>query len=73
MILIKFRMNLVVHNTPMYSLDNSYTIEDLYDWEKRLRKIIEAEIKFTCELKYDGASISLSYINGKFVKAITMG
>ena len=46
----------VVHNTPMYSLDNSYTIEDLYDWEKRIRKIIEGEIKFTCELKYDGAS-----------------
>ena len=63
----------VVHNTPMYSLDNSYTIEDLYDWEKRIRKIIEGEIKFTCELKYDGASISLSYIDGKFVKAITRG
>ena len=63
----------IVHNTPMYSLDNSYSIEDLYDWEKRIRKIIEGDVSFTCELKYDGASISLSYINGKFVKAITRG
>ena len=62
-----------IHNTPMYSLDNSYSIEDLYDWEKRIRKIIDGEIMFTCELKYDGASISLSYIDGKFVKAITRG
>ena len=63
----------IVHNTPMYSLDNSYSIEDLYDWEKRIRKIIEGDVSFTCELKYDGASISLSYVNGKFVKAITRG
>ena len=63
----------VIHNTPMYSLDNSYSIEDLYDWEKRIRKIIDGEIMFSCELKYDGASISLSYIDGKFVKAITRG
>ena len=63
----------VVHDTPMYSLDNSYSIVDLYDWEKRIRKIIEGDVSFTCELKYDGASISLSYIDGKFVKAITRG
>ena len=63
----------IVHNSPMYSLDNSYSIEDLYDWEKRIKKIIEDNIEYTCELKYDGASISLSYIDGKFVKAITRG
>tara|TARA_B110000259_G_scaffold44897_1_gene52036 strand:+ start:1086 stop:3077 length:1992 start_codon:yes stop_codon:yes gene_type:complete len=63
----------IVHNFPMYSLDNSYSIEDLYDWEKRIKKIIEANIEYTCELKYDGASISLSYVDGKFVKAITRG
>jgi DNA ligase (NAD+) len=61
------------HNSPMYSLDNSYSIEDLFDWEKRIKKIIEANIEYTCELKYDGASISLSYVDGKFVKAITRG
>jgi len=63
----------IVHNFPMYSLDNSYSIEDLYDWEKRIKKIIEDNIDYTCELKYDGASISLSYVDGKFVKAITRG
>ena len=61
------------HNSPMYSLDNSYSIEDLFDWEKRIKKIVEANIEYTCELKYDGASISLSYVDGKFVKAITRG
>ena len=65
--------NTVIHNTPMYSLDNSYSIDDLYDWEKRVKKIIEGDISFTCELKYDGASISLSYLDGKFIKAITRG
>ena len=63
----------ILHNFPMYSLDNSYSIEDLYDWEKRIKKIIENNIEYTCELKYDGASISLSYVDGKFVKAITRG
>jgi DNA ligase (NAD+) len=65
--------NTVIHNTPMYSLDNSYSIDDLYNWEKRIKKIIDGDIKFTCELKYDGVSISLSYLNGKFIKAITRG
>ena len=63
----------IVHNFPMYSLYNSYSLEDLYDWEKRIKKIIENNIEYTCELKYDGASISLSYVDGKFVKAITRG
>ena len=63
----------IVHNSPMYSLDNSYSIEDLYAWEKRIKKIIEGNIEYTCELKYDGASISLSYVDGKFMKAITRG
>ena len=57
----------------MYSLDNTYSIEDLYSWEKRIKKIIEGNIEYTCELKYDGASISLSYVDGKFEKAITRG
>ena len=61
------------HNSPMYSLDNSYSKAALYDWEKRIKKIIENNIEYTCELKFDGASISLSYVDGKFVKAITRG
>ncbi len=63
----------VVHEFRMYSLDNSYSKEDLLDWEKRITKLIEGKIQYTCELKYDGASISLTYENGKLVSAVTRG
>ncbi|MGY5353193.1 NAD-dependent DNA ligase LigA [Wenyingzhuangia sp. IMCC45533] len=63
----------VVHKSRMYSLDNSYSKEDLQDWETRIAKIIEGEITYTCELKYDGASINLTYRNGELVKAVTRG
>ncbi|GLB49754.1 NAD-dependent DNA ligase LigA [Neptunitalea lumnitzerae] len=64
----------VVHDYRMYSLDNSYSKEDLEDWEKRIQKIIgDDKVEFTCELKYDGASISLTYENGTMVKAVTRG
>ena len=66
--------NTVVHEQRMYSLDNSYSKEDLEDWEKRIQRILgDAEVEFTCELKYDGASISLTYEDGKLVKAVTRG
>ncbi len=62
------------HKNRMYSLDNSYSKEDLLDWEKRLQKNLGTEvIEFTCELKYDGASINLTYENGEFVNAVTRG
>ncbi|MFT6095165.1 MAG: DNA ligase (NAD+) [Nonlabens sp.] len=63
----------IKHINRMYSLDNSYSIEDLKDWEARIKKIVDGEIQYTCELKYDGASISLHYENGKFVQAVTRG
>ncbi|MEY8779992.1 NAD-dependent DNA ligase LigA [Allomuricauda sp. XS_ASV26] len=64
----------VAHEHRMYSLDNSYSKEDLEDWEKRIQRILgDVEVEFTCELKYDGASISLTYENGKLVKAVTRG
>lgn len=55
----------VVHEHRMYSLDNSYSKEDLHDWETRIKKLVDGDIKYTCELKYDGASISLTYENGR--------
>ncbi|MBK42344.1 MAG: DNA ligase (NAD(+)) LigA [Flavobacteriaceae bacterium] len=61
------------HTYPMYSLDNSYTKEDLYNWESRLKKLSTGTIEYACELKYDGASISLTYKNGILVKALTRG
>jgi DNA ligase (NAD+) len=63
----------VVHRYRMYSLDNSYSKEDLEDWEKRIEKQIDGVVEFTCELKYDGASISLTYENGSLVRAVTRG
>ena len=64
----------VVHEHRMYSLDNSYSKEDLEDWEKRIqRNLGDVPVAFTCELKYDGASISITYENGKLVKAVTRG
>ncbi len=63
----------VVHEHRMYSLDNSYSKEDLLDWEKRIKKLVDGDINYTCELKYDGASISLTYEKGVLVKAVTRG
>ena len=63
----------LVHAQRMYSLDNSYSKEDLMDWEIRLRKMVDDPIKYTCELKYDGASISLTYENGMLIQALTRG
>ncbi len=64
----------VTHKNRMYSLDNSYSKEDLLDWEKRIQKMLGVdEIEYTCELKYDGASINLTFENGQFIKAVTRG
>ena len=63
----------VVHEHRMYSLDNSYSLEDLQDWETRIKKMVDGDISYTCELKYDGASISLTYEDGKLLKAVTRG
>ncbi|MDD7914446.1 NAD-dependent DNA ligase LigA [Polaribacter ponticola] len=64
----------VTHKNRMYSLDNSYSKEDLLDWEKRVQKVLgTTELDYTCELKFDGASINLTYENGQFVKAVTRG
>lgn len=63
----------VPHEFRMYSLDNSYSKEDLEDWEKRIKKMVDDEVQYTCELKYDGASMSLTYENGMLLRAVTRG
>lgn len=63
----------LVHEHRMYSLDNSYSKEDLLDWETRIKKLVDGDIQYTCELKYDGASISITYENGQLTKAVTRG
>ncbi|WP_310557833.1 NAD-dependent DNA ligase LigA [Flavobacterium sp.] len=64
----------VKHDHRMYSLDNSYSKEELLEWEKRIQKVLgDVQLEYTCELKYDGASISITYENGKLKRAVTRG
>lgn len=63
----------VTHEHRMYSLANSYSKEDLEDWEKRIKKLVDGTVEYVCELKYDGASINLTYENGSLQKAVTRG
>lgn len=62
------------HKNRMYSLDNTYSKEELLDWENKIQKLLgNVPIEYTCELKYDGASISLTYINGELAFGVTRG
>lgn len=65
--------NTITHDFRMYSLDNSYSKEDLLEWEKRIIKMVDGKVEYTCELKYDGASMNLTYENGKLLRAVTRG
>jgi DNA ligase (NAD+) len=56
----------VPHEYRMYSFDNSYSKEDLIDWEKRIQKVLgDVPLEYTCELKYDGASITIMRMETK--------
>lgn len=63
----------VVHRFPMVSLSNSYSKEELMDFDKRVRKAIDEEIEYVLELKYDGVAIGVTYKNGKLFQAVTRG
>ena len=63
----------VLHNYPMLSLSNSYSKDDIADFDQRVKKIIDIPLTYICELKYDGVAISIIYKNGNLVKAITRG
>lgn len=63
----------ITHKYKMLSLSNSYSKEDLFEFEKRIQKILEEEVEYVCELKYDGVAIGLKYINGELVQATTRG
>ena len=65
--------NTVKHQYPMLSLGNTYSEEELRDFDKRIHKLVEAQIEYVCELKYDGVSISLTYENGQLTQALTRG
>ncbi len=63
----------VDHKYPMLSLGNTYSKEELFDFDKRIKKIIGENFEYVCELKYDGVSISLSYEQGRLIRAVTRG
>jgi DNA ligase (NAD+) len=63
----------VKHRFPMLSLSNTYSREEIEQWETRVKKEIEGDFQFVLELKYDGVAISLTYENGQFKKAVTRG
>lgn len=67
------------HRFPMYSLDNTYSILEIKEWIERVEKRLKSEngslkaLQFCCELKYDGASVSITYENGTLIRAVTRG
>ena len=64
----------VIHKVPMLSLSNTFSIEDLRDFDSRISKLsLDDSIEYICELKIDGLAISINYENGKLVSAATRG
>ena len=63
----------VKHKYPMLSLSNTYSKEEIIEWEERIKKTIESDIEYVCELKYDGVAIGIRYLNGIFHSAVTRG
>jgi len=63
----------VKHKYPMLSLGNTYSEADLTDFDERVKKALNTEYEYVCELKYDGVAIGLTYKNGILVQAVTRG
>ncbi len=63
----------VKHKYPMMSLDNTYSREELQEFDRRVKKVINGPFDYVCELKYDGVAISLNYRNGILIRAVTRG
>ena len=63
----------VSHRFPMLSLSNSYSEEEIIEWENRIKKLIDQDIEYVCELKYDGVAIGILYENGQLKQAVTRG
>ena len=61
------------HEYPMLSLSNSYSKQDIIDFDQRIKKVIDVPFEYICELKYDGVAISLIYENGELIRAVTRG
>ena len=67
------KFDTVEHEYPMLSLSNTYSEDEIVEWEQRVKKQISGTIKYVCELKYDGVAIGIRYENGSFSRAVTRG
>lgn len=63
----------VKHRYPMLSLSNSYSMEEIEDFADRIQKLIDREVQYVCELKFDGVALGVTYENGRMVQAVTRG
>lgn len=63
----------VIHNHPFLSLSNSYSLDDLVEFDERVRKSVDSEFNYAVELKFDGVAIGLTYKNGRLIQAVTRG
>lgn len=63
----------VEHKYPMLSLGNTYSYEELRDFDNRVRRSVSGPVEYVCEQKFDGASISIGYLNGVLSVAVTRG
>jgi DNA ligase (NAD+) len=63
----------VYHKYPMLSLGNTYSEEELKDFDNRVRKVLEGDYEYVCEQKFDGVAMSLTYVEGQLVQGATRG
>lgn len=61
------------HTYPMLSLGNTYNKEELEEFDQRVKKVVGEELRYFCELKYDGVAVALTYHNGELFRALTRG
>ena len=67
------KLDAVVHRFPMLSLSNTYSEDEIIEWENRLKKNSEGKLEYVCELKYDGVAIGIQYESGILKQAVTRG
>ena len=63
----------VVHKYPMLSLSNTYSKDEIEEWLIRIKKLVDGDLEYVCELKYDGVAIGIQYVNGTLKQAVTRG
>ena len=70
---ISKKFETIEHEYPMLSLSNTYSQEEIIEWENRIKKLVDGPIEYVCELKYDGVAIGIKYTDGQLNRALTRG